>query len=491
MKPARRSMVIGMRRSLLALGISLAVHFAAVAAVVGVSAWRLLSMAPKIQVQTIAVDLIKDLPLGAPPAKAVEKVPESPAPVRKPRHRAKVGHEGVVVPAAPDAAAPELAADAAVGKKREAIDGGSSDHDGGDVGGGIDGGRRRPGDLRSNGPEGSRVVALLYLDRLRASRESEKTIVALDQLLLLLPDRRRLIEGTGFDLYRDFDSLLIATPNPTDADVTFLAARHHLGDVALKAGLDRASKAARKPIRWQNRDGRPVGVRKSMDSSALGLDRDDRILVLPQTNLAIMAPAAYAAVLLGVDPSASPGKTPPPLDGGAIDGGSPGPHKTARIPWRDIVARIDAEDAAVPEDAVFMMSATHVFGSSVPSPRVVIPPTRGAPDDTPVQPVPGASPVPEVVTLVVGAPVPYIHVIAEFKTEEDAQKWEQDLPAWRRKALLNPVVLVSGFSPLIRRVEISRDGSNLELQVDATSEEIQRILNLAANLTRSALTKPR
>ena len=37
-------------------------------------------------------------------------------------------------------------------------------------------------------------------------------MLAVDRLLVQLPDRHRLIDGTGLDLYRDFDSLLIATP---------------------------------------------------------------------------------------------------------------------------------------------------------------------------------------------------------------------------------------------------------------------------------------
>jgi len=133
------------------------------------------------------------------------------------------------------------------------------------------------------------------------------------------------------------------------------------------------------------------------------------------------------------------------------------------------------------------MSASNLFGSGAESPSLVVPPTRGATDDTPVRPAAGTGPIPDVVTLVVGAQTPYIRVIAEFKTEDDAAKAEESVPAWQRRLLLNPIVLVSGFAPLVRRAEVSRDGSKLEVRVDATSDEIQRILSLAVNLTRSAL----
>ena len=476
-----------MRRSLLALGISVAVHVAMVIAAVGVSTWQMFSMAPQIRVQTIAIDLVKELPLGGPPAKAVEKAPAPPVPVRRPRHRVAPAAEGVTVAANPDAGAPERKTDAAPGPKRDAMDGGGT----------IDGGRRRPGDLRSNGPDGSRVVALLHLDRLRASPDAEKTTAALDQLLMLLPDRRRLIDGTDLDLYRDFDSLLIATPNPADAAVTFLAARHHLGDAALKAGLDRGAKAAHKPIRWQTIDGRPVGLRqqaKNGEPNAMIFDRDDRILVLPETNMAIIATPAYASQLLGVDPANPTGKSTSAssVDSGAIDAkaASSPPRTTPRVDWRDIIDRIDAEDAAVPEDAAFMMSATNLFSSALPAATIVLPATRGANEDMPLAAA-ATSPAPEVLTLVAGAQSPYLQVIAEFKTEADAEKWEHDLPTWRRRLLTNPIVLISGFSPLVRRATISREGTTLELRVDATVDEIQRLLSLVSNLARTTFSGSR
>lgn len=463
------------RRSLLAAGVSVALHVGLVAAAVGVSTWRMFAMAPPIRVQTIAVDLVKDLPLGAPASRAPPKASEPPLPVRKSKHRAAAAKEGVTVVVSKDAGAPD--SQPRPGPKREPMDAG-----------GIDGGRRRPGDLRSNGPEGSRVIALLRLDRLRTSAEAEKTTAALDQLLTLLPDRKRLIEGSGLDLYRDFDSLLIATPNPVDPSVTFLAARHHLGDVAIRAGLDRGAKAAQKAIRWRTVDGRPVGIRQQsrVDPALSSFERDDRILVLPEPNMAVIATPAYAAQLLGVDPANPTVRANLYIDGGVSDGKPEQPQAPPRVPWRDIVERIDAEDAAVPEDAAFMMSATNVFGPAPSS--LAAPAARGTVDGTPPR---VAGPVPEVLTLVVGTQSPYIQIIAEFKSEDDAERWEQDLPGWRRQLLVNPLVLVSGFSPLIRRAEVSRDVANLELRVDLTVDEMQRLLNVVANLTRTAFAAGR
>jgi len=475
---------VRMRRIWLALTVSLAVHLLVVAIAVGVGVWRALSLVPAFKVQSISIDVVKDLPLGAPPEQQAGTEDEPPARAPRPRHRVAASRDGVSVPSSPDAAVPEPRTDAATSVRP---------HDGGG-GGGIDGGRSRPGDLRENGPEGSRLIALLRLDRLRASAGSETTIAAIDQLLQLLPDRRRLVEGTGLDLYRDFDSLLIATPNPTDDAVTFLAVRHHLTDTALKSGLDRGAKAAHRPIEWQTIGGRPVGIRRQPAGTPQGLDRDDRILALPQTSLAIMATAAYAAQLLDIDSLARPSGASS-IDGGAPDAqAASGPQRKpgARSRWPSIAARIEAEESAVPDEAAFMMMGTGLVAQAGGVTGYVSPPARGANDDMPPQPVGGElGPVPQVMTLLVGVESPFIEVIAEFKSAAETDRWEHDLPAWRRKALTNPVIILSGFASLIGRSELSRDGNTLRLRAGTSTEELQRLLNLIANLTRSALGRPR
>jgi hypothetical protein len=471
-----------MRRLLLALTVSLVVHLAVIAIAAGVGLWRTLSLVPSFKVQPIAIDVVKDLPLGALPDKqpvASEK-PSAPR-VRKPRHHVASAHEGVTVPAGPDAGAPEPKTDAATVAKSAPQDGGGS----------IDGGRRRPGDLRSNGPDGSRLIALLRLDRLRASPDSESTVAAVDRLLSLLPDRHRLVDGSGLDLYRDFDSLLIATPNPSDDAVTFLAARHHLADSAIKAALDRGAKAAHKPIVWRTVAGRPVGIRQQ-DKGAARLDRDDRILALPTPALAIMATPAYAAQMLGQE-APSPSIKGGTIDGGGVDvraGGGEMQRSSGRPNWREIAARIEAEDGAMPDDAAFMMTATNLFGAPA-SEGYVVPPTRGAGDDSPLQPLGGdTGPPPQSLTLVVGAETPFIEILAEFKNDADADRWERDLPSWQRKIASNPAVFLSGFSSLIGRAQISREGTTLQTRIEVSTAELQRLLNLAANLTQAALARP-
>ncbi len=466
-----------MRRGLLALTVSLAMHLAVLAGAVAFGLWHTFSLVPSVRMQAISVDVVKELPFGPRPSRqpGTGSVPHVVA--AKPRHHMTVAREGVAIPSSPDAGAAAANPDAMAAQGRD--------------GGGVDGGRRRPGDLRENGPEGSRLLALLRLDRLRASPDHDATIASVDQLLKLLPDRHRLIDDTGFDLYRDFDSLLIATPNPADDAVTFLAARHHLTDAAIRSGLDRGAKAARKLIEWRPVDGRPVGIRRPAQNPSTpttALDRDDRILALPEPSLAIIAPPAYTALLLG---SAAPAWPDSAVDaGGAGERGvNPSRKPAGRVSWHDLVARLDAEDSAMPDDAAFMMTATRLLFPSG-APGYVVPATRGASDDSPPRPV-GSGPVPETITLVVGAEAPFIEITAEFNTAADADQWERDLPTWKHKLLANPLVLLSGFSALVGRAQPSRDGNTLQVRAETTADELRRLLNVATALARAALTRPR
>ena len=471
----------GMRRILLAFTLSLAVHAALVASAVALAAWRGFALMPPVRLAAIAID-VKELPLGGGRSTGAKIEDEGPPhPVRRPKAaRTRVSHAGGVVALAPDAGAAD--ASAQVGK-------GTSD-----AGHEADSGRRRPGDLRNYGPEGSRLTALLRLDRLRASSFRSGLVPAIDQLLVLLPDRRRLLDGTGLDLYRDFDALLIATPEPRDDKVTFLAVRHQMKDATLEAALDRGAAASGQTIAWRAEGGRPVGVRRPRAAApreSAGLNLDDRILVLPQPFLAVMAPPAYAERLLGRPARKPAGAREAAGDAGNIDGGmadasSAAPGKShGRITWRELVARIDAEDSALPEDAVFMITAVNLL--VLPGPSPVVPGTRGVVDDD-VREMGPYGPAPQALTLVAGIdPTPYLEVVGEFENEAEAQTWERKYPLWKRSLMLNPVLFLAGFAPLVDRAELSRDEKTLFLRASTTGEELQRLLAVVTNLARGVV----
>jgi hypothetical protein len=436
-----------LRRGAIAFGLSLAVHAAAVVGVVAIAAWRGLSLAPRIELVPITLTEVKELPLGPPPGGSEESESDSaPRPRRRVRHRI-ASTAGTLATGGRDAGAP-TAADArrpADSQRPEPA-------------------APRPRDLSGYGPEGSRLTALLRLDRLRATPDAASYIGPIDEVLRLLPDRRRLLEGTGLDLYRDFDALLIATPDPFDDAVTFLAVRHHLDDAALRAALDRGAAAGHHPIEWREEAGRPVGARH-------GEGRDDRLFVLPEPHLAVIAPPAYAKLLI----------EPPPGDAGRLARGerraspdadhrggawgpSQGPHHND---WRGLVARIDAEDGAMPEEAVFMLTATNLI--------------RGEASGAPAA-------MPRVLSLLAGtAPSPFLQLTAEFAAEAQARAWQAEWPAWRQKLLGNPLVLLAGLNPIVTRAELERSGATITLHTTATPEETRRILQMVVNFAHGGI----
>ncbi len=467
-----------MRRTLLAFWLSLAAHAAIVVTAASILAWRGFAAVPQIRLTTIAVD-VKDLPLGDSRPKAESKA--EPGPVQAVR-RPKVARPRPVRVAS--ASSP----DAGAGDAQAAPSGGASDAGRGKAGAREAGVRRRPGDLRGYGPEGSRLTALLRLDRLRASPARASYAAAIDQLLLLLPDRRLLLEGSGLDLFRDFDALLIATPEPRNAKVTFLAVRHRMKDTALQAALDRSAAAVRHTVDWRMESGRPVGIRRlATAADKQGIKPDDRIFVLPQPFLAVIAPPAYAGPLLGISKGAQDRQTGGDAGASQTAHAVPVERKAERVGWSELVARIDAEDSALPEDAVFMLTATNLV--VFPGVSTVVPGSRGQVDDD-ARAV--AMPNPRVVTLVSGVePETYLEFIAEFSNQADARAWEQGFPAWKRRLLVNPVVLLAGFAPLLDRFELVREESSVFLRTEASAQEMQRLLAMITNLARTAMGRPR
>jgi hypothetical protein len=456
----------------MALGVSLAVHAAAAAGLLGTAVWRGWQFSKRVDIELVSMKVkeIEELPLGAPPV--TKPAGEAPA-RRRPRPKVAAAGDGVKL-AATDGG---VVAEADAPNDAGVTDAGDARVSGGDAA------VPRPKDLRAYGPEGSRLTALLRLDRLRASPHAEATIAAVDQLLVHLPDRRRLLDGTGLDLFRDFDALLVATPNPLDDAVTFLAARHRLSDDEFMSALERGAVAAGRPIVWQKGSERPVGIRRARaPGSAEGsppVDRDARILVLPQPGLAVMAPPAYARLLL---PEAER------QDGAGAAGAGEAPARDpgAAARWGQLVARIDAEDGAMPEEAVLMMTAANLLerrGGRAGSPT-------GAAAETPPAPAlagPGGLALPAVLSAIVGTtPTPFVELTAEFEKVADTEAWQQQWPGFRQKLLGNPLVLLGGIMPIVTRAELSRDGSTLILRTSATHEEMRRILGMVGNLLGGA-----
>jgi hypothetical protein len=460
-------------RTLIGLLVSVAVHIALVAVFAGVAVWEGWKVARTVDFELVNIEQTKvnDLPFGPPPPPpgAAEKSRSGKAKA-KPAKSTAGGVAVAVRDAGADAGAP---GDAGDGSAPET--GGDAQSDSRGEPDGADGGIRRR-DNKLAGPAGSRLTALLRLDRLRATPDASATMAAIDGLLRHLPDRRRLLDGTGLDLFRDFDVLYVATPNPLDDTVTFLVVRHHVEEGAIMAAFAKGAERAGRPLTWSTEGGRPVGIRGQAvpEPTADGgvamprrIDRDDRIFVLPQKGLVVMAPPAYAPLLLGPR-----GRTRADAGAGA---------QPAELRFRDVVRRIDAEDGATPETAILVMSGTNILSGKTAQ--------RALPDSAGGVPLkgPGGLAMPGFVNLVVGVmPQPFLEMTASYEEASEAAGWAAAWPGWKQSLLGSPLLLFSGFSPLVARATLVQDENAIVLRTDGTHEELRRVLGMIANLTGAA-----
>jgi hypothetical protein len=443
------------RRWSLALALSALLHTAAVGGVLTFGFLRGTVSGPiDLEITGMRAGDVKDLPLGPPPGG------EHPKPARhrpRARHRAEATAEQ----------SGELAARKSAEQPEPGVEEDQSALDDEEAA------PARASDLRQYGPEGSRLTVLLRLDRLKATPYA----AAVDGLLMRLPDRRDLLDGTGLDLYEGFDALLIATPNLRDYAVTFLAARHRLTDANLRAALDRGARATGRVMVWRTEGRRPFAERHARIPSAVP-SRDDRLIVLPAPGLVVVTPPLYRSLLLGPArraPAAGDGGAEgaggggggdgaETGDGGAVSaGGAPAPAPAPS--WRALLRRIDAEDGLLPPKGIAMVSAVDIFKAAA----------------TGTTPILFGMEVPRAITAVLGVDgSPFLDVTAEFASEAEAGHWEAEWPALQRKLRVNPYLVLTGFVPLLARVTLTRDGSAMRLHETATADETVRLLELVA-----------
>jgi len=449
-------------RAGMAVTLSVAAHGLALAVVIGTSligTWP--SVPVEVEITSMKMEEPRDLPLGGPAAGDRRPGTEAPPPAAEPPIEAPPKDTGPKPRPKPKAKPAAAVVDPA--------DGGAAPP--------------RPQSVRSYAPEGSRVTALLRVDRLRDTPYA--TLV--DAMLMRLPDRRDLLEGTDIDLYRDVDALLVATPNPLDPAVTFLAVRHHLTDGALRAALDKGARATGRKLSWRTERGRPFAERRPSAADRNYLRRDARLILLATPKLAVVAPPAYRNLILQGRPAARP-KTGAGGAGGAGDtttgaGGAAGqPPADEHADWAALIRRIDAQDSIMPRDAVAMVSVEGLFAR--PAGTRAAPGTRGTEEDGPAPFAPAriyGLPLPPVLTATLGITAqPFADIDGAFTDEADAVAWEREWPALKRKMTSTPLVVLTGFSGLLGRVAVTRAGATIHIRIDATELELVRILQLLA-----------
>ena len=77
---------------------------------------------------------------------------------------------------------------------------------------------------------------------------------------------------------------------------------------------------------------------------------------------------------------------------------------------------------------------------------------------------------------------PFLDVTGEFKTEATAQQWETQWPTLQRKLRTHPLLVLTGFSTLVTRAQLEREGRVVRLHLAVTHDETLRLLTMAQSL---------
>ena len=122
-----------------------------------------------------------------------------------------------------------------------------------------------------------------------------------------LPDFEFIIDGGSFDVWRDFDYIVMASADIRSITQTFLAVQYKLSREEIKAGLERSAKAHSLVLDWERREGLEMANPRPSDPDQI--DHDPRWFVfLEDDNVAVYIREEYLPHIIG-GPNPSKGKT--------------------------------------------------------------------------------------------------------------------------------------------------------------------------------------
>lgn len=125
---------------------------------------------------------------------------------------------------------------------------------------------------------------------------------AIVEIMSPLPDFDFIVTGGGFHALKDFNYIVIASPNLRDLTQTFLAVEYRLTQAEVQAGLERAAAAEGEKIEWEVRDGRTMGNPRPIANP--DQDDDPRWFVFLDEDVAVYVREEFLpAILAGPDES--------------------------------------------------------------------------------------------------------------------------------------------------------------------------------------------
>lgn len=286
-----------------------------------------------------------------------------------------------------------------------------------------------------------------------AARKASKLKAApqLVELMAALPDFIYIVDGGGFNVLRDFDYLVIASPNPRAINATFVAVKYRLSQPEMQSGLTRAAEAAGESVEWVQQRGVLVGDPKP----ASGRDHDPRVFVFLNNKTAIYVRREFLPAVLAKHGS----EDAEDEDAGAVD---------------------DSKSMA---DFVANMTRLRRFASREPNAAVIatVKDIRSK-----IRKGTATFTVPDALELMVEASdtpevVIKLDVVKKDEAKQLVKEWNEDLPKLIDKVPFVVRPLVRG---LYEGIEVEQSRQQVTLRSQFTETQVSMLLSQATKGTR-------
>ena len=291
--------------------------------------------------------------------------------------------------------------------------------------------------LSSLAPGDAALILLLRMDRLRKSPYEREV----RQLLEVFYDHKTLLWTSGLDPIRDFEAMLIATPNPYRVTRTFLAVRHNLPSRRMRRSLARAARYKRKRMRWRRHSGGLQGTIPSPPRHP----KDPRVVIL-KPNVVMLTDPSHIP-LLALKPAAA-GRAP-----------DAGVHAT---PWIQRLEQMEGTGGQGGEGPGMLLQAINL-------PRLI----RLPPDFK--------TPLTFRLTIPASEPAD-LNALLTFASDSDAKIFLAAIPLRIKRFKRSLVLRFMGIPDLLEQIKTTRKGKVVEASVTLTGDQVRALLGIFRNI---------
>lgn len=132
---------------------------------------------------------------------------------------------------------------------------------------------------------------------------------AATEIMAPLRDFRLLVDDAGFNIWEDFEYVVMGSPDATDQTQAFVAVQYKFGHAEMQAGIDRACAKQGLGVDWREQDDIRIGDPHYLDPDREAENLDDRqFVLLPGDNVALYLREAFVDQVVA-GPDASKGNT--------------------------------------------------------------------------------------------------------------------------------------------------------------------------------------